>query len=825
MSVGESPLQDPPSDHPTGLATDQPGVSAAASWKEFLPLGLWTMGALATLRSAALLGIAQARSAGTQSAEFVRWEILGRLHERLIEPGIVGVLGAVLAFHAARSPRSKASLLLALTAIFFGSYLTGWPAAPEIERLQFGPEFSLGNASLQSLLAGVIAVALFLVAAAVWRGKLRLFSGTLAVVVAGLLAVVLPTYLGLRGGGAPEFPLRVVRLDLVAQRGSWRAVEQNEGAPAKAGVLTPAVSAHTDSADKPALVMPPPCDVEFVVPEDEEGDALRFRCAAGIDQRVTNRLGSHGLESVTVEYAIAVNGEERWREPITAEAPKPGGWDPSRWIWHHAGGEGGVEVAPGDVVRMSTRLVDGEGLADVPKEFWRVGFGGCVVDNTVHRPRTRATPDAPNIVLIVMDTQRADRMSCHGYGKLTTPNLDRLARRGMQFDAAYSTSSWTWPATASILTGLPPEAHGVVSNAACTLNFEQLSLPEVLQWRGYTTAAFSCNPLIVPERYFDQGFESFDYHPSEFRMSDEVVPAVLDWLNAHAKARFFLYLHLADPHTPHRPDEQLFSRLGGGEQPQEWPEKGLDFLPENPRLPGAGLPDDVVRYANELYDASVATGDMWVGEVLKRLQALGIDDRTIIAFTADHGEELLERGRKGHGHGVHHELVHVPLLLAGPGIPRGVRCSSIVSNRHVAPTLARIGGAEIEGMGDAQFLFEYTGGLSDVPGSAYYQTVKGKWGERSRLTLHGLRADTSVLHWSEETGEARAFDVVLDPDERDPTSAVGDRDALLTDLAKRLGEQRAFAPEYTVFGVGPSGRKVLEGINYAGGDDDDEDED
>jgi arylsulfatase A-like enzyme len=268
-----------------------------------------------------------------------------------------------------------------------------------------------------------------------------------------------------------------------------------------------------------------------------------------------------------------------------------------------------------------------------------------------------------------------------------------------------------------------------------------VTLAEVLQARGYTTAAVSGNPLIVERRQFDQGFEDFDGSVPHFRMSDEIVPGALRWLREHAGAKFFLYLHLVDPHTPHRPHPDEAARLRLGPPPEGWPERGADGIPVHPESVGYEVTPEVARYMSDEYDASVATGDRWVGEVLDELARLGLTDRTLVCFTADHGEGLLDHGLRGHGNSVHVEEIAVPLIFAGPSIPAGKRIRGAVSNRHVAPTLAAYGGTDLP-IRDPLHL------IDDAPAEeALAVTRRGRIGKEGGLVLHAFRSGDWTLHW------------------------------------------------------------------------------
>jgi len=616
------------------------------------------------------------------------------------------------------------------------------------------------------------------------------------------------------GDGVETFQHRTVLRDFALEPGAWEVLEHPEDLPPEPRVITPAVSIETDSADRPALRLAPPSRVRIRIP-DEDGP-LFLRAAAGVDRSSRKSL-PRAVEGATIGFDITLDGEEVFREEIHYERARAGAWDPKGLVWRHLRAGQGIPVRPGALVELGLTWVDPPLAGGAPPfDPARVvaGFGGLFLERRVERPRTQATPEAPNLVLVVMDTLRADRLGCYGYPKPTSPHLDRLAERGQRFERAFSTASWTFPATASILTGLPPESHGVVSNEACTLHQGCITVAEVLQARGFTTAAFCANPLIAPERYFDQGFESFVVAPGGgARPSREIVPQALEWLERNARHRFFLYLHLADPHTPHRPEPEEAARLGLSAPPPGWPEGGLNALPHDPGLPFGGVDPAHLRYAGDAYDACVASGDRWFGALVDELEALGLADRTVIAFTADHGEELLDRGEIGHGHGLHRELVRVPLVLAGPGIPPGRVVQETVSNRHLATTLATLGSGELDASGTGRFLLG-----EPLSGPVAFSTHRAHWGGTTRPAF-ALRTADWMLQWTGKPGDAVTgillYDLRNDPDERVDVAASHPQTAarLRAGLALQLKAERALRPG-VVLGAGSGGMEDLVELGY-----------
>jgi arylsulfatase A-like enzyme len=564
--------------------------------------------------------------------------------------------------------------------------------------------------------------------------------------------------------------------DVIDER-RFEVLEQTAGNPVYVSVLTPplkpAGARGPEWNEMPALVLPPPASVAIDVrPED---GPVRLRAYAGVGR--TSFAALPKGTGIAVDFEVDVAGRTVWSDRVRVARKR---LHSNRWL--SVGPSGGLALQPGDRVVLRTRC-----SGPPPPDGLRAGFGMLRMERTKPVPRAQSTPNLSNLVLLVVDTLRADRLGCYGYSKNTTPHIDHLARRGMLFEEAFATSSWTWPSTASILTGLAPEEHGVTHAGSCFLAPPFLTLPEALQLEGFTCGAFSANPLIVPQRGFGQGFELFNYDIG-MRTGDELAPAALEWVRENAARRFFLYLHLADPHAPHRPRPDQLARLGDS-QPGDFPsaepgESKPAFVRYASRLEKEGfgpggeprwrdvIPASHARWFSDAYDASTASADYWIGALLAELGELGLLDRTVVAITSDHGEELLERGMLGHGHSLHRELVHVPLVLSGPGLPGGVRVATPVSHIHLATTLAGLMDVPFEPAGGGTARLDLSRAERIVQEPIRFSTVRGLWNGRSTPVL-GLREGNLVLHWAPlgapwgaqtvpEEGDWRLFDDARD---------------------------------------------------------------
>jgi len=274
-------------------------------------------------------------------------------------------------------------------------------------------------------------------------------------------------------------------------------------------------------------------------------------------------------------------------------------------------------------------------------------------------------PGELNVLLITLDTTRADRLGCYGGKDAATPNLDGLAARGTLFERAISPVPLTLPSHTSLMTGELPAMHGVRDNGGFRVGAEKVTLAEILAARGWATAGF-VSAYVLDHRWgIAQGFETYydDFDLAKFktmsmgdiqRRGDVTVEHALRWIGERgAREKFFAWVHLYDPHSPYDPPEPFAS-----------------------------------RYKGHPYNGEIAWTDELVGRLLAGLEAQGLTERTIVAVIADHGESLGEHGEHGHGFFIYEPTTHVPFLLAGPyaGLA-GRRIASVVENVDVAPTL------------------------------------------------------------------------------------------------------------------------------------------
>ncbi len=304
----------------------------------------------------------------------------------------------------------------------------------------------------------------------------------------------------------------------------------------------------------------------------------------------------------------------------------------------------------------------------------------------------RGRPSGPNVLLVTIETLRHDRLGAVRSGVALTPHLDRLAKSGVRFDRAYAASSFTLPSLHTIATGEPPPVHRVRFWTQFGNRFRGPTLARLFQDAGYRTA-FEYAAYIDLSNYpiLQRGW---DEPPKSFPLADAapVVAAAKAWLDVHGKEPFFLWVHLFEPHTPYGPadefvkglaDVDLYHGTGQATFPvQAW----ADTVPG-----GRGS-----QLADDLYDADVRAADDAVGRILADLEARGLTPTTVVCVVADHGENLAAdpAPRWDHGVSCDEQLIRVPMILAGPGVPAGTVDAGIARHLDVAPTLLRLAGVD-----------------------------------------------------------------------------------------------------------------------------------
>ncbi len=309
---------------------------------------------------------------------------------------------------------------------------------------------------------------------------------------------------------------------------------------------------------------------------------------------------------------------------------------------------------------------------------------GCSRPSSEDRPST--------IVLVVVDTLRADRLATFGGAPGRTPRMDALAEEAIAFSQAYAHAPWTLPSIGSILTGViptalwDPETNGVLRPTLTTL-------AESLTAAGYASHACVNSSLLHPRFGLARGFEEDDYDlfPSRndfTRTADEAVDDSLSWLERQGEAQnAFLFLHLFDPHLDYLPTRESLESLGTLDA-----ERGERFEPgDEVRQPSYQPDEPTRRWIETLHDAEVLDVDRALGRLFDGLEKLGRYDDAVLVLTSDHGEEFWDHGRFEHGHTLFEELLHVPLVMRLPGGRHaGARIDAPAGHIDIVPTLLEL---------------------------------------------------------------------------------------------------------------------------------------
>jgi len=415
------------------------------------------------------------------------------------------------------------------------------------------------------------------------------------------------------------------------------------------------------------------------------------------------------------------------------------------------------------------------------------------------RPVVVAPGTPQNVLLVIIDTLRTDRVGVYGSPRPTTPAIDAVAARGVRYDRAYATSPWTMPTVASVLTGLEPATHGV-THVRRRIPAGVETLAETLTAHGFDTSGIVSNILLTHEHGFEQGFAHFDSKASNghrFVGTELVTDAALLALRRHAQGDrpFFLMAHYFDPHYDYMPHD------------------GVDWAPDRAgslttdveivtiRDERARLTAEELRFLGDLYDEEVWFTDQGVGRLFDEVDRLGLGESTLVIVLADHGEEFMEHGWLGHTRSMYEEVVRVPLLMAGPGVPVGGVVDEPVSLTSITPTvLSRLGLLE----DDASARFQ-AGPLptanSGTPSPVFIEVdfiPINEVSEVKRAHLTAVVGQRLKFIRDENSGVVQAFDLAADPGER-ADLVPGSADRLpgfhrILDAEMRKARRRPVAP-------------------------------
>ena len=323
-------------------------------------------------------------------------------------------------------------------------------------------------------------------------------------------------------------------------------------------------------------------------------------------------------------------------------------------------------------------------------------IAGCSRDNA---PTAQEPP--PNVLLVVVDTLRVDKLGCYDGDLGLTPHIDTFAAQSVRFEQAYAHASWTLPSFASLFTSLPPPGHGAGGKLG---QFRELAdslrtVAECFRDAGYATASVVNVDYLTDAFGMTQGFDQVDFEfyssNTKARSATKTTAAALEWLRKRPARPFFLFVHYFDPHLVYAPPP-IFRKKFAAPEDQDSSEWVFGSRPQIVacRWKQAPIRPSTIRRAEKLYNGEVAYTDYEVGRLIEAIDQMGLESSTIVVFTADHGEEFLDHGSFEHGHTLYNELVHVPLLIRYPKRLKAGAVSTTAGLVDVTPTLCALADVE-----------------------------------------------------------------------------------------------------------------------------------
>ncbi len=414
-------------------------------------------------------------------------------------------------------------------------------------------------------------------------------------------------------------------------------------------------------------LMPIECKMRFPV---ELREGARFSACIGAETTVSIRIGDLGLRIEYLPETPIQTEEGEIEGPIVVYQTTPEASQDMFTAWHEVDVSlRRCGVGKGELVF----ILEGD-LAGNPGI--RILWGRP----TIHHPPERRFK---NVLLIGVDTLRADALTPYGADPAFTPNLQKLSETATVFTQARAQCSWTLPSFASMLTGrLPSSINSTLYTGH--LPAQPTTIAEHLRLNGYATYAVCSNAWLGnPQSGFHQGFEALWFRTDA--VAQLSVTKAMEFIDRSRDRDWFCFIHFMDPHSPYSPSEELAELFTdpayegpiGNEFGFNEVWKSGDFVP----------PPEDVKHVRALYDAEVANLDAALGDLFEHLDGIGLTENTLVIFASDHGEEFFEHGGFEHGHTHYEELIWMPLIVGGAGFPPGSRIDTPVGNTDIFPSI------------------------------------------------------------------------------------------------------------------------------------------
>jgi len=508
---------------------------------------------------------------------------------------------------------------------------------------------------------------------------------------------------------------------------------------------------------------------EMIVAGVEQRSAWRMSPAhyvQGIDVTSPNQILRVGIlstnEDSPVTFTLARNGETIFTDDVgDAE-----GWSDLR-------------------IPLEQRSTKYTVTIDCEDEFW-----------LSHYENKSPGATKPNVLLFIVDTLRSDRLSCYGYARNTSPNLDALVDEGVLFSHAVSQSTWTRPAVASILTSTYPGVHGAEDRP----DIVRSGLPSfsaTLRENEYSTVGIINNPNLQTRWGFGSDFDRYIDHSSldvndrnaQDRLVIDAAKAALDDIGDR---NWMIYAHIIAPHGPYAPPPPF---------DEQFP----------PALDGLNSDEQKAEVIRSGYDGDIAFGDALFGQLIDDLKARGIYDNTIVVFVSDHGEQFLEHGAIGHGFSLFDEELMVPLAMKLPhvkDVPRVIE--RIVETVDIAPTILQSIGVKPNPRFQGQSLIGIINGEDVSPRLGYARL------RLAQADMHTVRSQRYKYIFNVKTNQQTLFDLASDPAELDPRSAIPPEAAALVEYARVRTTADAVGFHFLLTDIEASNRPVEGTVHISG---------